>query len=228
MNLIAIRIFLLPLLWTLIASLSSRPKRVIQMSLITLIITLVGCSSAPQQSAQFSTNWQQHQQQLTALTHYKVSGKLGYKDGNHRQSLSFVLQQQDNSSDLRLLTFLGQTVLKLHMSSSGTLITDNQGQQHSGHDANRLIKQLTGLAIPVQQLPDWLKGLPTQADEYQLNDSHTLAQLTKNIDGMPWLLDYQSYQFYPQTQQPKLPMPQQLQLTHAQTELKIAINNWTF
>ncbi len=40
---------------------------------------------------------------------------------------------------------------------------------------------------------DWLIGLPTAADTYQLNSENRVAYLAKQIDQQLWQLDYNEY-----------------------------------
>lgn len=193
-----------------------------------LLIILSGCSSVPPTQEAYSVDWQTHKQRLEQFNTFKVTGKIGYKDTEHRQSLNFILKHASQYDELKLLSFLGQTVLTVQMTPTGSMITTADGQVRTAKEANDLIKTLTGLSIPVSQLPDWIKGLPTQADNVVYNQSHTVENLEKSIDNRQWKLSYLSYQSTNTDKGSPLPLPNQLFLEQDNTQIKILISKWIF
>jgi outer membrane lipoprotein LolB len=192
--------------------------------LLALAITavlLTACESVPEQPT-FSVEWQAHQAQLRQVTHYQASGKLGFKSPELKQSLNFIWKHAPEQSQLRLTTFLGQTVLNLTMSDSGAEVTDNDGKVYRDQNATLLVYRLTGLVIPVTYMQDWLKGLPTEADGFQLQpETDTLLSLNKQLGKQQWRLDYQSYQPIN-----NLALPYAMNLQQAETSVKIVISKW--
>lgn len=203
-------------------------RRFSTLILCTITMVLVGCSSVPEQEATYHVDWKQHQQDLTKLDKFKVTGKIGYQDPNHRQSLNFILTHASNYDELKLLTFFGQTVMTLQMLPSGSMITTSDGRVSTAPQANQLINELTGFSIPVSQLPDWIKGLPTDADRTTLNESNTLASLEKNLDNQNWQLNYLTYSAQMTPVKNDLMLPSQLFLQQDKTKIKIMISKWIF
>lgn len=203
-------------------------RRFSSLILCTITMVLVGCSSVPEQEASYHVNWQQHQQDLTKLDAFKVTGKIGYQDPSHRQSLNFILTHASNYDELKLLTFFGQTVMTLQMLPSGSMITTSDGKVSTAPQANQLINELTGFSIPVSQLPDWIKGLPTDADRTTLNDSNTLESLEKNLGNQNWRLNYLTYSAQMTPVKNDLMLPSQLFLQQDKTKIKIVISKWIF
>lgn len=194
-------------------------KRVLILAFSAILLT--ACESLPDQPA-FSVEWQSHQAQLRQLTHYQASGKLGFKSPTLKQSLNFIWQHTPQQSRLRLTTFLGQTVLNLTMSDQGAEVVDNEGKTYQDQDATLLVYRLTGLLIPVNYMQDWLKGLPTAADSFQLQaETDTLLSLNKQLGSENWQLNYQSYQ--PVN---NLALPYAMNLQQADTLVKIVISKW--
>lgn len=198
------------------------------------IIIVSGCTNFQSNQGDTSVDWANHQLKLEQLNTYKVTGKIGYKDPNNRQSASFILKHADQYSELKLLTFLGQTVLTLQMTPTGSMVTDADGGVRTASQANDLLKELTGLTIPVSELPDWIKGLPTDAENITFNETHTVSSLQKEIDNRNWTLSYLSYQSYSpkEVSSPEedlsLPLPKEMFLKQDDTEIKILINNWVY
>ncbi|OIQ25538.1 lipoprotein insertase outer membrane protein LolB [uncultured Vibrio sp.] len=185
---------------------------------------LAGCSTLPE--SQTSVEWQAHQQKLASITDYQSVGKLGYISPEQRQSLNFQWKHNPEASQLRLSTFIGQTVLNLSISPQGATVETYDGQNLSHASADVLIEQLTGLTIPVEHLQDWLLGNPTSADQFQLNDNNTLSSLTKLVGQQPWELQYLSFQDIEYRGKP-LPLPKKIKLIHQDTVINLVITKWT-
>ncbi|WP_227739140.1 lipoprotein insertase outer membrane protein LolB [Vibrio azureus] len=186
-------------------------------------VLLSGCSSLPESVT--NVEWQKHQQELQNIDHYQVTGRLAYISPEQRQSLSFFWKHSPSLSQLTLTFGLGQTALKMTTTAQGTTIETMDDQVLTAKDANQLIYRLTGLHIPVEQMPDWLLGLPTMADSYQLSPAHTLLQLDKTVNGNEWDIFYQRYADINWHQQ-IIPLPTKLKLSSSDTTIKIEINKW--
>lgn len=206
----------------------TRANRLI-LTLLTLL-TLFGCTNLPSTRVE-SVGWQQHQQQLQTIREYQASGKLGYISPQQRQSLNFYWQKNADHSQLRLSTFLGQTVLNLSISPHGAQVKTYDDQIIDAQNADALVYELTGLSIPIEQLQDWLLGLPTEADGFQLNQNNLLASLDKQLGLSRWHLEYLNYQAYPfvstSASSTSVPLPAKLKLTQDQISLNLVISKWT-
>ncbi|NLS11653.1 lipoprotein localization protein LolB [Vibrio sp. SM6] len=203
-------------------------KSLIALMVLTPLL-LLGCSSVPQST--LPVQWQQHQKTLQQIDQFQVTGKLGYISPEERQSLNFFWHHQPYYSELRLTTVLGQTALKLAISPDGARITTYEDDVFEGQDATSLIYRLTGLRIPVTQLPAWLLGLPQDEQQFTLNDQNTLASLTaestrQGVTRAPWHIAYQRYRDIDVNGE-RLPLPSKLQLTQGDIKLNIVITKWT-
>ncbi|MGF1751420.1 MULTISPECIES: lipoprotein insertase outer membrane protein LolB [Vibrio] len=191
-----------------------------------IALYLIGCSSLPPEPE--SVEWKAHQSQLANLTQYTAIGKLAYVSPEQRQTLNFQWTYSPNFTQVRLTTFLGQTVLNLTTTPNGAFIETYDGQKLTGKDVNQLIYQLVGLDIPIEQLQDWLIGLPSTADRYELNPLNTVGSLTKKLQNKQWRLDYEAYQSYTLSDSSQtLPMPTRMQLEQGDTKLKLVVAKWT-
>ncbi|WP_236798228.1 lipoprotein insertase outer membrane protein LolB [Aliivibrio fischeri] len=187
-----------------------------------LIFTLFlnACSTTPL-TPQQSTDWDKHQAKLEQITQYKVTGKIGYQAPNQRHSLNFQWIQKPEQSQLLLTSFLGQTVMKLTMTEQMTTIETGDGQKFEGRDPGRLMYSLSGISMPIGYLQDWIKGLPTAADNFQLNELNTVEHLSKQIGQTNWHLRYNSY-----IEKDNLLLPNSMKLTQQDTTIKIIASNW--
>ncbi|WP_076587598.1 lipoprotein insertase outer membrane protein LolB [Vibrio ostreicida] len=186
-------------------------------------LILSGCTTIDTSTT--NVEWQTHQQRLASIDRYSASGKLGYISPAQRQSLNFHWRHQVTLTQLRLTTFIGQTALNMKIDASGSSVETYDGDTFYAHDAQALVKRLTGLALPVEQLNDWFLGRPTGADQHQLNPTHTLASLTKTINDKSWHLEYLNYQDITYEGTP-LPLPQKLKLRQGEISINMVITNW--
>ncbi|WP_159064878.1 lipoprotein insertase outer membrane protein LolB [Thaumasiovibrio subtropicus] len=187
--------------------------------LLFTIFTVSGCATLePTQ-----TEWDKHQSQLTSLTHYTAKGRLAYKGEDQRVSATLYWAQSPEQTEIKLINFLGKTLLSVNKNANRTLVTDLDGNQHIGHDINHMTYYLTGLRIPVEELQDWMIGLPTGADSYQLNEQQRLASLQVSTQGQEWEMRVDSYHY---DLDPAL--PQKLTLRNETQRITVIINQWDF
>ena len=187
---------------------------------ILLITILFGCETTSQLPLH-SVEYTAHQQKLSTLTQFRVSGKLGYIDPNQRQSLNFTWDQSPQSSQLRLSTFLGKTVLNLTMDDQGASVTDMDGNRYFDPNADQLFYQLTGMRLPIVYMRDWIKGQPTQADHFAVSGNGTLSSLSQTRGDQTWTMDYLNY-----NDEQELILPNKMTLSRQQIKLNIVINRW--
>ena len=203
-------------------------------SLIFFCLIVAGCVSVPEQPT--SVEWQAHQRQLQEIQYYQATGKLAYISPEERQSLNFLWKHSPNFSQLRLTTFLGQTALNLPINEYGAKVVTYDDQVFTHRSASKLVKQLTGLTIPVDHLPQWLLGNPDEADTYLLNANNTVEALSKQIDGKAWQLNFDRYRDVTLSQdidsqndtvEKVLPLPTRLSFKQDENKINIVVSKWT-
>jgi len=187
--------------------------------LLTLLVA--GCAQIPEEPPAQKVSWLIHQQQLENLTDWSLSGKLAIITPEERHSLNIYWAQTGNDLHITLTTFLGATVLDIKKTPIGTQIIDNNGERFFGEDSEALIKQLSGLVIPIDVLQQWIKGNPSDAS-YQLNKNNQVESLAgHDPKNAYWSINYQQY-----TRVHGLYLPQKLQLKRLDLRLKFAISEW--
>ncbi|WP_237584162.1 lipoprotein insertase outer membrane protein LolB [Photobacterium halotolerans] len=195
----------------------SQPYKTRLLAVLALLIT--GCTTTPPTGK--VTDWNSHRQALSAVTAYQATGKLGYISPAQRFSANLNWKTDPGTDHLLLTNFLGTTLLKLDAQPGRAVLIDNEGQRHQGRDAAQLVLSLTNIAVPVNQMRDWLLGLPTGADSYQLNAQNRVAYLVKQVGDQRWQLDYNAYD---ETTSPAL--PSRLVLSQGKQRITLIINRW--
>ncbi|MDO6708872.1 lipoprotein insertase outer membrane protein LolB [Photobacterium sp. 1_MG-2023] len=186
----------------------------------SFLLILSGCTTTSQ-SGQPVTSWDIHQQALQTISGYQATGKLGYISPEQRFTANLNWKNETGADHLRLTNFLGTTLLKLDTQPGRAVLIDNDGKRYQGPDAAALVLKLTGISLPVNQMRDWLIGLPSGADTYQLNAENRVAYLAKQVGSQLWQLDYNVYD---ESATPAL--PSRLVLSQGDIRITLLINRW--
>ncbi|WP_305837609.1 lipoprotein insertase outer membrane protein LolB [Photobacterium leiognathi] len=178
---------------------------------------LSGCAQTPQDTQK--VDWKTHQTQLKRLTDYQAKGVFGFYSPEQRIQLTFNWKNHNDEYQLILIKMF-KTVLNLNSKPNNVTLVDPDGKTYHGTDATQLVKEITGLQLPLSQMRDWLIGLPTGADTYQLNNNDQVAYLAKDINGQVWEMHYNTYN----DQSPALPT--QMILSQGELQVRIKISQW--
>lgn len=189
-------------------------------------LLLAACSTLPDQTPAGSVNsaqWQAHQRQVENINSYQTRGAFAYLSDKQKVYARFFWQQTAAGHYRLLLTNpLGSTELELNVRPGVTQLTDNQGRRYVSDNVDQMIEKLTGMQIPLDNLRQWMLGLPGQAQQFQLDGEHRLRQLTYRHDGQIWQVDYLRYD---RNRTPALPA--QLELSQGDQRIKLKMDSWT-
>ncbi|EXU74034.1 lipoprotein insertase outer membrane protein LolB [Erwinia papayae] len=189
-------------------------------------LLLAACSINKPQGPGQSINapqWQQHQQAVQKITAYQTRGAFAYLSDSQKVYARFNWQQTAPDRYRLLLTNpLGSTELQLDAQGSVVQIVDNKGKRYVSNDAEKMITQLTGMAIPLNNLRQWMMGLPGDATDYALDDQYRLREARYSRDGQQWTVNYLGYD---SKQDPTLPAS--LELREGNQRIKLKMDGWT-
>ena len=194
-------------------------KRFTNSTFIWLFFTallLGGCSVTP--PSQLTPIDVSHANQASA---WELKGKLAVKTPDDKFSTNLYWLHTQTHEQLTLTTMLGTTVLSL-TSEPGKAILELDGKRYEDTNAERLLTQLSGWAIPLEKLPLWITGQLSPDDILvATNEDGTPRQLLNEMDFPAWQVDLLSWQTQSGAQ-----IPQQLKLNRGTLLLRIQINQW--
>ena len=168
-----------------------------------------------------SPQWRAHEQAVQQLEQYQTRGSFAYLSDQKKVYARFFWQQYSSDRYRLLLTNpLGSTELDLNVQKNVVQLTDNQGKRYVSDNAEEMIRKLTG--IPLDNLRQWMLGLPGEANDFKLDDQYRLNSLTYQQGGQTWTVDYQDYN---NSLQPQL--PSRLELKQGDQRIKLKMDNWT-
>lgn len=186
-------------------------------------LTNTNTSSVPNANiSQSSGPWLDHKKSLENLLTYQARGKFAYIATGKTTSANFAwYQRSQNEYRLSLTTPFGGRVVELNVTPNLTQLTDDRDRIHINSDAQALIYELTGMQIPLNNLRQWLIGLPGESTDYRLDENYRLSQLNFTENGLNWQVNYLNYNT---NMQPAL--PSDIELTQGGQKIKLRISAW--
>lgn len=170
-----------------------------------------------------SPQWRAHEQAVQQLSTYQTRGSFAYLSDQKKVYARFFWQQFSPERYRLLLTNpLGSTEMDLNVQKNVVQLTDNQGKRYVSDNPEEMIRKLTGMAIPLNNLRQWMVGLPGEASDFALDDQYRLSKLAYQQGGQTWKVDYQGYS---NEVQPTL--PNRLELQQGDQRIKLKMDNWT-
>ncbi|MCY4473750.1 MAG: lipoprotein insertase outer membrane protein LolB [Kistimonas sp.] len=166
--------------------------------------------------------WQKHQQQVTQLTTWQIAGRASLSGLDYSGTATINWEQHPACFTLQATTFMGQTLARF------------QGWQPPGHperallrvpgrppvsslSADLLLRQQTGLDVPMETLAHWIKGIPAPGPHRtQLDKKGRLHTL----DQQGWHLVYEQYS------SASLALPIRIRAHSSHMKLTISVREW--
>ncbi|MEX0447684.1 lipoprotein insertase outer membrane protein LolB [Xenorhabdus sp. SGI246] len=170
-----------------------------------------------------SPQWHDRKQQLQNLKHYQTRGSFAYLANEKKVYARFFWQQYTvNNYKLLLLNPLGTTELELFVQPNMIQLTDHEGKKYISDNPEDLIYQLTHMNIPLDNLKNWIIGLPGNAKNFQLDKNYLLKSVSDGAGDEVWQVNYQGYDT---SITPAL--PNRLELIQGNNRIKLKMDNWT-
>jgi len=196
--------------------------------LIAVAATVSGCSIPMPDTQRHDKTVSQslinaHQQQLDSINRWQLSARMAIiqKHNNERDGLYVNWQWQPLDSPQQRLRFshpLKGQIAELTIDHQQASL-NYDGQRYNDRSAERLLKRLLNVDVPVTALSQWALG-KTTARLKQLNylaDGKLAAATVEAAAGELWKIDW----YYQQQL-----LPSQVHLESNQIKLKMQINEW--
>ncbi|KGD72817.1 membrane protein [Tatumella morbirosei] len=169
-----------------------------------------------------SAQWKQHVSEVKQVTAFQTRGAFAYLSERQKVYARYNWQQTAGDRYRLLLTNpLGSTEMQLDTQGETVQLVDNTGKRYFSHDATKMISELTGMKIPLENLRQWMLGLPGSASNYTLNDNYQLRTATYTQDGQTWKVTINAYR-----QDVKPALPADLEVTTGDLTIKLRMDSW--
>ncbi|MEB0029896.1 lipoprotein insertase outer membrane protein LolB [Undibacterium sp. RTI2.1] len=185
-----------------------------------LSLTLSGCASTPRQTN--ASPDRQYQENL------QINGRISvqYQQNDKEQTLpgSFEWQQTATSTNITLLSPLGQVIATIQQTPTGASLQQVGKATRYASDLDSLLNDSLGWALPVSGLRDWLQGfsLDTQGKRIALKTDDNIL-----LDADGWHLRYVTWNLDSTPLYPKRINLQRNSVQAGEIAIRIAIEQWT-
>ncbi|MDT0628464.1 lipoprotein insertase outer membrane protein LolB [Alteromonas sp. W364] len=189
---------------------------------------LAACKTAPQQAQKsvFPDNYDSlsNQEKLRWLSHWELSGKIAVITPDERKSAYLNWEQREREFDFKLSNLIGVTLLDLNYDGIIASI-EADGETYTDSSTEALIYRTTGWILPLENLPQWIKGQTNEEDLVELNADNLPKRLTPVCAAcFGWEITYSDYK---ETDGVWLPYAITVRNPQKKTQLKFKVNQWT-
>ncbi|MBS0032729.1 MAG: outer membrane lipoprotein LolB [Candidatus Baumannia cicadellinicola] len=171
----------------------------------------------------YNLKWHSHKYLVKKINHYRTNGLFAYLSRNKITYANFNWQQiSTNHYRLVLLNMIGNAKIDLHILPGLVKLIDFQGQSYLNEEALARIKILLGLDLPLNELHEWILGLPGQATNLTFNQQGYLHKISYHYHGQHWNITYKSYH------EDKIPaLPDCIEIRQDNNLIKLKMNEWS-
>jgi outer membrane lipoprotein LolB len=166
-------------------------------TVLGLLAVLAGCVTAPQRPADPEAQWAQRQFILGQQTHWMLTGKLAVITNQGGWFAGLRWLQDGKQFQIDLMDSFGRMIARIKGGKTGVTLIQHDGSIVSAPNAQLLMRELYGWALPISGLKYWVLGIPdpdrkvkNRARHHRLDAYGRLAEL----EQAGWTVDYKDYQ----------------------------------
>lgn len=173
---------------------------------------------AQQLAAQTQARWQMHRAAMLKLDHWRVKGKIAVKAGSKGGHATLRWDKSSGIQKIDLYGPLGGGRVEIESDAGGVRLKDTRGGQLTGTSITKLIEQRLGWPLPFDQLPDWLRGLPSSEQAaIEWDEAGNIVRM--NDQG--WQVSYPEYQLVNLASVGEVSVPRMIELNALPGTLKV-------
>lgn len=189
---------------------------------LLVVISLTACTSIPTHKfvADPDKKWQQRKVELSKINDWVINGRVAIVNGHESWFLSMTWQFHDNKYILDLSGPFGTGHAQLTGTREGVVLVDADQNYFYADNPDRLLKEVTGIHMPVSSLFYWIRGLPNgnlKKEKQKIDQYGRLEQLQQ--DG--WHVHFKRY-----VDVKKYELPQKVFINRDKLKVKIFIDEW--
>lgn len=160
-----------------------------------------------------------HLAQLSGIDRFYLQARIGIQANGKGSSGSTRWRHDQQGNDIAMLSPVGSTVARIITNSAGVTLTTNDGKVLQAEDAESLTQEHLGWRLPLQGLPDWALGRPSNRLYEEMHwDSIGRITMLKQ-DG--WEIEYPEYM-----EADGYRLPKRINLRSRKLTLKLVIERW--
>jgi outer membrane lipoprotein LolB len=187
---------------------------------LCLILVLLGaCASQPPEPAPGDVaDWSETRAELAALDHWRVRGKVGFRDPDRAESANLSWDQRGADSVVHLSGPMGVNRVTIRSDGKRFEVSQQGGAEAWDTVSPETIKARTGWELPLQALPFWLRGVPAPGDVDSLDVQGGLLRQLNQQDWQVVYRDHGSFGGYR--------LPTRLAIERDSTRVDLILREW--
>lgn len=205
--------------------LSRQPRHGRMVAALTTLLVLAGCASqiprppspTAEQSADLHTS---HAAALREFGRWRLAGRIAVQREDKGFSADLDWREAAPDFSLRVAAPLNGGTFALNGNAAGVVLVSPKGETYSAPDAETLMRQHLGWALPLAGARYWVRGLPTPdhpVSGERLDEQGRWTDFAQ--DG--WRVSILEY-----TAAAGLDLPKRLFMSHDQLQVRMAIKSW--
>lgn len=192
---------------------------VLRPTLVALLALLLG-ACAVQQPAPETEQWDSHRHQLAALHQWQLEGKLGYRSPQQNGSAFVTWRQAADAFDLTLTGPFGAGATRISGDRQRAVMHQQGREEIRAPTAAELTEWLFGWALPVEQMVEWVKGIPAPQPGQYRHGFNPAGQL-ESLEQAGWQLHFDNYR-----QVDDLVLPGRIRGSRGEVSFILVVRQW--
>lgn len=192
--------------------------------LLILVVALqAGCASMPEPPPVDNPGlvWAQRRDELSRIAYWHLTGRLAVTNGNDAWNINLDWQQKGDDYQITLNGPFGAGKVKLTGNADGVELRDSDNHTFYADKPGELLRERTGVTMPVEGLRYWIVGLstPQQTSQPKLDRQGRIASLVDNH----WRVKFRRY-----TDVSGLQLPNKIFITKPenQIDVRLVVDEW--
>ncbi len=189
---------------------------------ILLAMIAAGCSISPHTRVELPLSQNEREAKIQQLVKFSIDASISVKAPGDSVTGSLQWHQQGPHYQAAMSSLIGLSIFELETSAAGAKVVAD-GKTHHGDSAAELLNYLSGWSLPIEDMPLWIRGLPSHNSQRVQRDSLGRVQSFMLIDSQQrsWQVTYT--EFFADS----LSLPRKITLQSTDSRLKLVIREWT-
>ena len=191
--------------------------------LILAVVLQAGCASIPEPPPVDNPGlvWEQRRDELSRIAYWHLTGRLAVRSGNDAWNINLDWQQKGDDYQILLNGPFGAGKVKLIGNAAGVELRDAENKTFYADKPGELLRERTGVTMPVEGLRYWIVGLstPQQTSQPKLDPQGRIAALEDNH----WRVKFRRY-----TEVSGLQLPEKIFISkpEQQIDVRLVVDEW--
>ncbi len=188
-------------------------------------LLLVSCATLPppttENTPESQQKWLERTELLNRITTWKYDGRIAVRVADDGWNASVTWAQYDQVFEISLQGPFGAGAVSILGSPAGVRITSGDDPPLIGSSADNLLREKTGVSLPIRSLEFWAVGKPDPETEstYDLDANGKVIRLSQ----LGWTVDYKNYA----ATNSGVELPRKIFASNNKIGIRLVIDQWT-